>query len=1451
MVKQLSMKPVPRRRAFALILVLIMLVLVATMAVLFLSSAGRERRGVDFYARSSQVRNFARMAVNRVMGQINAATKEGTAGVPVSWASQPGMVRTYDASGNGKDIYKLYSWDSDFLQTAATFDGASPAENPSATWSSDVALFTDLNQPSVSADQSGNVAYPIVDPRAAGTVAGFTIDPAKASFAMSGTSAPMPVKWLYVLEDGRMVAPAGGSGTIATFSGSVVPSTANPIVGRVAFWTDDETSKVNVNTASEGAYWDWPKAATYDEMQFAGNPPVTGEYNRTPGHPAMTSLSAIFPELDPGQRWSGVADYRTKLSTMLGLSPRVAYSGSSSRGGTYPIETANYNYGPVGSLPAIPNAPLPPKAERLYVSPDEMIFTWPNRTQQAAVTADMLQKRSFFLTAQSRAPETTLFETPRVSLWPVTWPYPSAHAVLANRQVASASLLDPNTTLVSKNPWMRAEERLLAFVSTLNQQRADGGDRYYFQRQRPDSPTADYDAITRNQDLLSYLQNLTSRDLPGYGGNFAQKYGAATRDSILGNEFNVVRSLVNQYTLQDDGKMLYSFTPVAFTKFTKTNGSVVSNYVESGAFSPIPMKLNLGTGEVVTISEFPTLREAALVFYATARKEPEHKASPAETYSGTTKLNTFANPRNWNNLINLDSTNGYPVGAMTTEMRAVLILDFGPVRGATLNNAPVFWVKVTGDNLAANGQKLGLDGAVAKMDFRGIGTLHNFPSYLLPFYKKDSANGTASGIQTFTHGAVNASNYGLISVPVTIPKDSIQFPFSGGPVTISIYAPNSADLDSDPTGNSSLLMASATIDFSVWTGNYPNPLAPRWNYYELNSAQSSDSDRVIPNPNFEASDPAKMATKWADLEIAPPYRSGISAFDPAENPTGYSSVPTYTTLFRKNNPDDGTIAVPASLTGLGQAVIYAYRDSAGGRMTDFAKRIGFIPSVTNVSDVCMADNQGFGGTLNGSIGYAYVGGFPAVTAYDTVLSMVADPQGTGNGDPRLAQKFRFARADQAVGTGALMRQVMPLADYRRTNPQYHTLGAANENPPATGYITTGLYGLLGKGIAPNGMAIVGAAANSGKLGATGSSWSDSDAVGVNSALPQSLVANGSSAGDWSSQPGYLPDGGSVQRADQDFQAFSTPSTSGLDYQTPYFRMQSSSQDGLDSSAARGYFSPNRQVPSPISLLGAIPSSLARGWQTLLFSPNPAAGSTHPGLASPPDYLFLDLFWMPVVEPYPISEEFSTAGKVNLNYQMAPFRYLKRRTALNALLKSTWITALNNSLARDYKAHDIVKGEANAQTRYQIDVDQTLDGFDQAVFNAGDLFRSAAQLCAMWLVPQGYSLSSVQSFWGDKLLTSDTAREQPYDNLYSRVTTKSNTYTVHWRAQALRKSPAGQPAVWDETRDHVAADLRGSTLVERYLDPNATDIPDYARTLDATPLSRYYKWRVVSENFFQP
>ena len=178
-------------------------------------------------------------------------------------------------------------------------------------------------------------------------VEGFTYDAGKVNLAIAPGGAPdaqrlpMPVRWIYVLQDGSLIAPDAGGTTTATFTsnnGSPVPKATNPIVGRIAFWSDDETSKLNLNTAAgftenlttglnpnnasayanspsyyPGSFWDTPRFYTTFDY---GLPDPTGlpqagavsgglalcqllefEFQRYPGHPATTSLAPALKDV--------------------------------------------------------------------------------------------------------------------------------------------------------------------------------------------------------------------------------------------------------------------------------------------------------------------------------------------------------------------------------------------------------------------------------------------------------------------------------------------------------------------------------------------------------------------------------------------------------------------------------------------------------------------------------------------------------------------------------------------------------------------------------------------------------------------------------------------------------------------------------------------------------------------------------------------------------------------------------------------------------------------------------------------------------------------------------------------------------------------------------------------------------------------------------------------------
>ena len=315
------------------------------------------------------------------------------------------------------------------------------------------------------------------------------------------------------------------------------------------------------------------------------------------------------------------------------------------------------------------------------------------------------------------------------------------------------------------------------------------------------------------------------------------------------------------------------------------------------------------------------------------------------------------------------------------------------------------------------------------------------------------------------------------------------------------------------------------------------------------------------------------------------------------------------------------------------------------------------------------------------------------------------------------------------------------------------------------------------------------------------------------------------------------------------------------------------------NSSASFFSPNRQIPSP-GMFGSLPVGVVRRqpWQTLLFRPQPThpdgvpvpdaglirtGGSPYGGLAA--DHLIMDWFWMPVVEPYAISEPFSTAGKINMNYQIAPFTYITRATAVDALLKSQRMLATPNlPLSANWKipvgyGSDVSPNTTPPSVPFRGDLslsvaDGTLRQFDET-FASGDLFRSATQICDIYLTPQGQSWTTnaaAENFWKQHQLTGDNSRERPYANLYGCLTTKSNSFTVHFRVQALQKVPGTAPAQWVEGRDKLLSEYRGSSLIERYVDPQDPSLPDFAAPNAASvALDSFYKFRVVSTKKFSP
>ncbi len=278
------------------------------------------------------------------------------------------------------------------------------------------------------------------------------------------------------------------------------------------------------------------------------------------------------------------------------------------------------------------------------------------------------------------------------------------------------------------------------------------------------------------------------------------------------------------------------------------------------------------------------------------------------------------------------------------------------------------------------------------------------------------------------------------------------------------------------------------------------------------------------------------------------------------------------------------------------------------------------------------------------------------------------------------------------------------------------------------------------------------------------------------------------------------------------------------------------------------------------IFGSLPAGInpaqpaqSQPWRTLLFCPYPAADAQHPGFVSPPDYLVLDNFWMPVVEPYAISTCMATDGKINLNDQIVPFGYLHRNTVLHALLHDVRIPAISGSMAGSYK----LSGTAASSIWNTIDENATIAQIENRFAGSSvDAYLSESEICAVPLVPQGQASTSVaatqaalDAYWNTSTnaqrLTGDNLRELPYAQIEGRLTTRSNSYTVHVRVQVLQKLPRDpHQNVWNEGVDLVLGDWRGSYEIERYLDPAA------AAPAAGQPLGPY-KFRIVSSRRFAP
>ena len=1561
----------------ALVIVLAMLVLITALVVAFFSSVTTDYASAKSYSNGENAKQLADSAVNVVMAQIKDATAgfeiNSSTGLPdptqprLVWASQPGMVRTWDDSGASYKEFKLYS--SGTMVVTGSYNPGSDSEFneiSGTTWKARPSIYTDLNSPVLIRDDTNGTIVPdtarpgekyiavapIIDPNnltlASGSltygpsatpyVEGFsavnpsTYDGNPNKISPSNNPVPMPVRWLYVLKDGEITAPTfSNNNAVFNAPGQPVPTSINPIVGRIAFWADDETCKVNINTASEGVFWDVPVCASLDEMPLAANPPVQGEFQRVPGHPAMTCLSSLFANrlpvdhtINPTLSSAARDAFQNSLQTICNLTPRIMPGSGiqGSKGGTAPIWNRSYAYGPaVGNLNpnlfgsgaqdlVIPTA-ISTGTARLFASVDEFIARVPGIsdtvrpmiTGSTGILPSEVRRASFFATASSRAPEVNLFNGPRISLWPITWPYQSAqfhdityatstgtaNGIMGRLPVTNGDPTKPLATLENVSvraggtrtvtKWIEPQEKLLAFCAQIGAS-GTNGIRYFFQRQNPDSPVYDYNNIQRNQDLLgNYLRNLTGSAIPGFGGSFAGKYGVAGRDFILVSLFDAIRGTVNLVTTTGTAADVVSSIDYDYAgmnlRVSGTGGLANSGDVPTSQVTPI--RIDLGSGVKKSCGQFPTIPEVVLVFMATQRNDPW------PVYSGSNGWLASSGSAGWPLASGSASTTGsfnssYLISGtnpQTTQMRMIVLLStFSP---STIAVMPSYWVKATGASFQVNGTPVNFPVSGGnKVEMTSINNLQA-PGFGFGYYY--GING--SYVKDLIVGGTAADAYRhweFVSDPISIdPTQGTMFNFTGSTVTFQIYAPNSLNANADPTGTPGNLVQTIQIDFSKLNGAAAVPLAPRWT-----------ENQIIPVEAKNAGVPASSAVSVSGTPSTTLFYSGSGATANSREISMKGWYLYQDQAFDKVRYPDFTSGT-TTYTGVTNTNLYISTDWTD-RMVLANNRTG-----TNGLFYCKS-NPTVNSTLPASLLPKYFPGTQScqliISPYDTALSMAPDPQGPAKGDGRVIAGLASVTPDYyAPAWTSASRNFDGMDDnntpggttkYPRTTMgwQRHTLGryGRDGNPigPLSGVhigsgapytLSTDKITLLNAQMASSGY--------TSAVGTLGKPGSGSELGVVAFGLTQ--ATNTGVLGDWTNNAGNRVDGCAIFFPDQYYQTFGSDAASQTSVTAPawipYF------VGSIDTRAIADYFSPNRQVSSGVTLFGTLPSPALgssdgkpQPWQTLLFCPNPAIGSGHPGFgvlgSRPADHLLLDLFWMPVVEPYAISEPLATAGKINLNYAIVPFTNIKRQTGLYAAMKSLKMTAIPSTSAAmlaDYKSfYQMSVVHPTVNTRYNIDTADTLKAFD-AKFAGGDLFRSASQICEMFLYPADpatgaalvsydSSASNIKTWWTNQQLTGDNSREIPYGHIYPRVTTKSNTYQVHYRVQLLKKRTNSDQTTWVEGRDQVVSEYRGSSILERYIDPNDPRLPDFATlSLSSTNavIDKYYRFRVVNTKVFTP
>ena len=1449
----------------------------------------REMGGASLQDNSVRVKSLADTVTSLAVAQIKSATLPPQGVESFTWTSQPGMIVTYDEGGFRKG-HKLYSSAKSIIDTQQDL---SEDAQVLVLWRSFPERFIDLNAPDVrygSGETVETVAFPILDPRAQwiDEVEGFTIDLAntpggKSEDVAAGLALPMPVEWIYMLDDGSM----GTLGASGKYAGSGTPTRDNPIVARFGYWIDDETSKVNINVASEAAPWDIPRSASTAAIKRGERQPAFNELYRYAGHPATTCLSSVFfPGAYADDDSREAPDTRTldltELQSIYELAPKVAFGGS--RAGSQIVDSAV----------VLDN-------DRLYPSIDELIFRV-TRGKQSVFTGSnidtgKLARTRGFLTARSRAPEVNIHGAPRIAMWPVD----EDPAVGVHRSAYDATM---------------------NFCSTLN---SDSGGQQHFivRRENPGEPATELYSTSAqgNAKLLNYLLAQTNQPIPSYGSSLGQKYGSpggsaaklpASRPETTGILENAFAPVTSDYYRDHTrialqmldyirGVNLHDASvaePYADPFRSETSFGQVSPWVFSDPdlSSESPKKLDWheyekypfpkGYGRHYTISEM------AMVIFCSAEGRLKTSGKRLRVRADGDPFDVLQMGDGNGSVPEFENLSGnggdryqlhtHPMaydpdneGRWLRYLQVALLPEiFSPMQGFHQIHPKLALRMVTN---ASEGYK-GAWGTAPE------GTYHD------PSAERHLRNVPAG----LTNAYPDWSGYS-IQDDVTKFKNPISYWGNFSKV-------GSQEVTNDPQGP--ILQ---TIDLGLRSPDeYRGDLPKGWfgwggsGGYRIMRFGSEAVEAHNYFPDAERRQRFQGSNRYhTELTNG---RSTISPF--------YAQKPVVVSAGRASSRRSGGQNHTFSLVSPGKPIQFLlYSELDNDIETPGENLLQVIemefPTITNIAVPNLPsgdDWDGWGRRLNRSAENTAVPTQPlgasrtdVLNDTDVVLSMI--PR---HSDFRHVAGRSFVPAElwkiHPKADNSLNEEILAAEDSRlgfKAHSLMHSNPVGSAERPAdrpAEEVSEGITGALGATFLddysdpPRSLTF----ADYGTDPDTGYQPDFSFDPSSPTFLPTAMVENRRGLAsvtydpvftrDFDNGVGNARDGAYTNKPDDGADPL-RKEESGFG-NIPYFNVDKASEFDYRSRFDKGQvdntFSPNQMVPSPV-MFGSLPNAMQANipWSTLLFRPDledKDSARRHLGNAGigldedfsvirdrtlPAEHLWLDLFWMPVVDPFPISEPLSTMGKVNMNYQMLPFTYIDRATAMHAVLKGERILAIPEEDSTNYKR----AGASDGDHYFKIDATTTLKQF-QEKFDNHETFVTASEITEQFLYPAGEDTpdyqedgSSIRNWWASHPQTGDNSLERPYANLYSKLTTQSNTFTVHSTVQVLSKARSTAPDTWEEGKDRVLATYRGSALIERYIDPEKNDFPQFLGfDVDAASMPRLeslYAYRILNTKEFTP